>query len=175
MGGILSVLETWIWGDLYWIETGLQKGYFPRGKQWEMHHVAHIHHLLTNSTTVVRLSAISLVGQGPSLLKEDVGKTLLAILVARPELEVLRVPVLNRQHNDALHAWVTAHRPKPTSSGGTYNGHRFKKLRLECYYVGDGSSKSNNNSTNYEDEETQYWRDLTQLPSHNVLAVAAEK
>lgn len=98
MGALFSSLLDIFTGDSNWIENGFRKGYFPLRKQWEMADVEQAKQILlplaqeegnNNSSTVVRISSLSLVGQ--YFVKEKVLEELLKLLVSRPELEILRL------------------------------------------------------------------------------------
>ena len=172
MGAVWSTLETWVWGDLHWIEPGFRLGYFPYGKQWERHHVEHAQYLL--NTKVVRLGALSPVGQRGltsgerhhdhenSIMhqkhkddeddpRKSVGKTLLALLLDRPELHTLRVSS-SLVTDDVYPHLQQQHRANTTQSQAGQT-----KLRVECY--GDDDP----------DDTRGHWLDLTQLPSDNIV------
>lgn len=114
------------------------------------------------STTTSRLVSISLLGQSFPKQEEVQGyaknndanasvnvlEELLQVLVARPELETLRLPG-DLIDFALVQAMVSKHRPPPPHQ---------KLLRVKLYLDTDNLAA--------------HWRDLTQLTSENVIIVA---
>lgn len=140
MGALFSLIETLLYGESDWVESGIRNGYFALHKHWERSDVHHAKQLLTTATSL-RLSGVSLVGQ---TFDEGVLEELLQLCVAREELEILRLVGGTEQLVDAI---VAQHRPAAA-----------KRLRVE-YHL--------------DDNVAAYWRDLSLLPTRNVLVLAA--
>lgn len=158
MGALVSsLLETFFGESGNWIENGFRRGYFALDKHWEASDVAQAKEIISSATSI-RLTSLSLVGQtfaSPTVLQD-----LLQLVVARPELETLRLtatarttPIVQDKEEEnvtiLVETVVAKHRPPPSTAG--------PKLRVE--YLSSSQ------------DVAAYWRELTQLPSENMLVL----
>lgn len=153
MGALFSsLLETILGEPSDWLETGLRRGYFALHKHWTAADVQRAQLLLTKQARQLRLTSLSLVGS--SFDDATVLQDLIQVVVSRPELETLRLAV--NDDDDVIRQVpmaiiVTKH----------HDGQQSKKL-LRVEYFTDAH------------QVAVYWRDLTLLPSSNVLVLMAK-
>ena len=154
MGALFSsLLETILGEPSDWLETGLRRGYFALHKHWTAADVQRAQLLLTQQARQLRLTSLSLVGS--SFDDAAVLQDLIQVVVARPELETLRLAV-NDDDDDVVIRQV----PMATIVAKHPHGQQSKPL-LRVEYFTDAQ------------QVAAYWRDLSLLPSSNVLVLMA--
>ena len=142
MGALFSsLLETLLGESGHWIENGFRRGYFPLGKHWEAADVQYAKQMLQQAASV-RVTDLSLVGQ--TFETPHVRRDLLKLVVARPELQTLRL-----DNDDDMSAIVAAQQPMDD------NVNKKRLLRVELFLD--------------THQAEAYWRDVSQLPCNNIL------
>ena len=144
MGALFSsLLETLLGESGHWMENGFRRGYFPLGKHWQAVDVQHAKTMLeTQATSSVHLTDLSLVGQ--TFETPHVRRDLLKLVVARPELQTLRL-----DNDDDMSAVVAAQKPMDDDVN------KKRLLRVELFLD--------------THQVEAYWRDVSQLPCNNIL------